>query len=235
MHDNDNAGTEEETTMRNLWQRLGAISGVVAAALIIAGTIFSDINPLVSPHDPSDAIASTFQQERSNLLLGSYLTMLGVFVFLWFLAYLRSHLSNTSERHWLANVAFGGGLISGAMILLATHFKQAFTVVSNFQGENQAAKALYILEWNERLLVEAPPLAALVGATAITGFIFRSFPWWISGLGILATGLLLSPSVSGLGVILAFLWIALVSVYLAVVAGRVSPESVSATSGGHDG
>jgi hypothetical protein len=176
MHDNDNAGTEEETTMRNLWQRLGAISGVVAAALIIAGTIFSDINPLVSPHDPSDAIASTFQQERSNLLLGSYLTMLGVFVFLWFLAYLRSHLSNTSERHWLANVAFGGGLISGAMILLATHFKQAFTVVSNFQGENQAAKALYILEWNERLLVEAPPPRGTRGSDSHCGVHLSKLP-----------------------------------------------------------
>ncbi len=214
--------------MRTLWTRLAAASGAVAAGLIIAGLIVGDINSLVGVSESADAIARTFEQQRGELFLGAYLTMLGAFAFLWFLGFLRSYLTSTSgQKHWLFEVAFGGGLVSIAMILVSAHFTQAFTVFSDFQGETQAAKALYTLEWNEHLLVEAPPLAALIGATAIAGFVFQSFPRWINVLGVLATGLLLTPNVAVFGLFLGFFWLAVISIYLTLVAGRVTPREAS--------
>jgi hypothetical protein len=200
-----------------LWQRLSALSGVVASVLIIAGITVGDINSIISVNAGSDSIARAFVEHRDNILIGTYLTLLGVFFFLVFLAYLRGVLlESAGDRSWLPSVAFGGGLVSCAMLLLAAHFSQAFTVVSNYRGETQVAKALYILEWNSNLLVEAPALAALVGATTAVGFVFKAFPLWLNGWGALLTLVLLGPFLPGSGVMVTFMWLAVLSILLFV-------------------
>lgn len=196
------------------WQWLGAGSGGVASVLLIAGMILKDVNDQVSVQASSGSIARTFLENRFEILAGSYLTLLGVFLLVLFLAFLRTYLAQVSDDHWLVSAAFGGGLIACAMLLLGTHFTQAFTVLPTYRGETQVAKALYILEWNHLLLVEAPPLAALVGALIVIGFMYDAFPWWINGPGALLALLLLSPGLPGSGVVLFFLWLIVVSVFL---------------------
>lgn len=197
------------------WQRLSAGSGVVASVLVVTGIIVRDINDEVAVQASSSTIARTFIEHRPALLAGTYLTILGVFFLVFFLGYLRKYLLEaTDEDHWLASVAYGGGLVACAMLLLASHFTQAFTVLSSYRAETQVAKALYVLEWNEYILVEAPPLAALAGATTAIGFGHKAFPWWINWGGALLTLLLLSPMLPGSGVLLVFFWLAALSVLL---------------------
>ena len=197
------------------WQRLSAVSGVVASLLIMAGAILKDVNEEVAVVASSSTIARTFIENRTEILVGTYLTILGVFFLVWFLGYLCSYLLEAiGENHWLVPVAFGGGLVACAMLLLASHFSQAFTVLSSYGAETQVAKALYVLEWNQYLLVEAPPLAALVGATTVIGFAYKAFPWWINGWGALLTPVLLSPVLPGSGVMVTFLWLIALSVLL---------------------
>ena len=198
-----------------LWQRLGAVSGVVASFLIITGIVVSDLNDDVSVSAPSNMIARTFIENQSVILVGNYLILIGVFFLISFLGYLRTYLLEaTDEKPWLVSVSYGGGLVACAMLLLAAHFSQAFTVLDNYGGETQVAKALYVLEWNWYLLVEAPALAALVGATVAIGFAYKTFPWWLNGWGALLVLVLLSPVLPGLGVLVTFLWVAVLSVLL---------------------
>ena len=197
------------------WGRVSAASGIVAALLLLAGIIVSDVNGEVSVTAPSSRIAETFIDNQSSILAGTYLTVLGVFFLIIFLGYLREFLlTATDEKTWLASVAFGGGLVACAMLLIGAHFSQAFTVLESYGGETQVAKALYVLEWNWYLLVEAPPLAALVGATAAIGFAHRVLPWWLNGWGALLTLALLSPFLPGSGVMVTFLWVVALSVVL---------------------
>ena len=197
------------------WQQVGALSGVIASVLIVTGMIVGDLNALVPVVSPSSTIATTFVAHRTKILISTYLSLLGVFFLMGFLAYLRAFLLDTTgEQNWLASVAFGGGLVACAMLLLAAHFNQAFTVLSDYGAETQIAKTLYVLDWNDYLLVEAPALAALVGATTATGFTYRVFPRWLNWWGALLTLVLLGPVLPGSGVMVTFLWVAALSVLL---------------------
>ncbi len=196
-------------------QQLGAGSGIVASFLIVAGQIMSDMNDDVSVSTSSKVIAETFIKNQSDILVGTYLTLLGIFFLIFFLGYLRTYLlTTTDEKNWLVSVSFGGGLVTCAMLLLAAHFSQAFTVLDYYGGETQVAKALYVLEWNWYLLVEAPALAAFVGATTAVGFSNKLFPWWLNGWGVLLTLILLSPMLPGSGVMVTFLWVIVLSLLL---------------------
>ena len=211
--------------MTRHWNRIGALSGVIASALLMAGHIITDLNPLVPVVSSSTAIARVFTQNRTKVLTGAYLTLLGVFFLIAFLSYLRSYLRAATEgENWLITAGYGGGLIASAMILLATHFKLAFTVLPSYGAETQVAKALYVLEWNGRLLVEAPGLAALVGAIAVISFMDNLFPWWFNGWGALLTLVLLGPFLPGSGVMVTFLWLAVLGVIMFIAREPESDE-----------
>ena len=126
---------------------------------------------------------------RYHGLLIHHLLLLGVFFLFWFVGYLHRYLSEASgeQDRWVASVALGGGLIAGATLLLVAHFAQASTILKDYGGETETAKALFVLDWNSYLLVEAPALAALVGATTLIGFRSKLFPWWLNSSGALLT------------------------------------------------
>ncbi len=55
------------------WGRVSAASGIVAALLLMAGIIVSDVNGEVSVTAPSSRIAETFIDNQSSILAGTYL------------------------------------------------------------------------------------------------------------------------------------------------------------------
>ena len=202
-------------TTKVAFERVGAFSGVLASLLLIVGGGLTDINPIVDVTASSANIANVFIENQTELLTGTYLRLLGVFALMWFLAYLREVLlENASDKSWVISVAFGGGLIACAMLLLSAHFMQSFTILDNYGSETQVAKALYLLDWNWYLLVEAPALAALVGATTAISFSNKIFPRWMNWWGVLLTIILLSPGIPGSGVVVTYLWLAVLSVLL---------------------
>lgn len=75
-----------------IWDRLGALSGAVGTALVVAFLIISDpydenTNP--NPIQPSAALARAYVDNRDDARTGSYLCLVGAFLLLWFLGYLR--------------------------------------------------------------------------------------------------------------------------------------------------
>ena len=201
--------------------QLGASAGVLSALFLIASDIVREVGDL-DPYSNSVSIARMFIDNRFQVLVGTYLLLLGVFFLFWFVGYLHRYLSEASgeQDRWVASVALGGGLIAGATLLLMAHFAQASTILKDYGGETETAKALFVLDWNDYLLVEAPALAALVGATTLIGFRSKVFPWWMNWSGALLAAVLIGPFLPGSGVILSFLWLGVLSTLLTVRAIR---------------
>lgn len=199
--------------VRQYAHRLEALTGLLSATLLFIGSIVNDIE--VAATSESSVIAGVLTQNQTTILVGTYITLLGVFFFLWFLAYVRHFLYEILEKdHWLISTAFGGGLVAAALLLVAAHFSQAFTILSNYGSETQVAKALYLLDWNWYLLVEAPPLATMIGAISIVSFKQKALPIWLNWWGLVLTIVLLMPIITGSGIILAYLWLAALSIVL---------------------
>ena len=191
---------------------LGAATGFVSAALLIASAIFRDIQvPVVAS---SSTIARAIIENQQSVFVGSYLLMLGVLFFLLFVGYLRgNYLVENDQYAWLPHAAFAGGIVMSAMLLLTAHFNQSLTILSGYGGETQVAKTIYLLKWNWYLLVEAIPVALFVGATSVYGLVQKRGAWWINWPGTAIALLLIVPYVTGGGVMLSYLWIGAFSLH----------------------
>ena len=152
--------------------------------------------------------------------LGIYLALLGVFFLFWFLGYLRRHLQQAEgEGGWLTQVAYGGGLVFAGLLLVGLSYAVAATVLSDYGDDPQVARALAVLGW-EHLAVVAPPLAALVGGTAVVSLQFGASPRWLGWLGVVITLALLTPAYF-FAFLAALIWLVALGAVLLLRAGRV--------------
>ena len=192
----------------------GAATGLLAALLMLTAGIVHNIE--VAAASSSSTIAAALVESQLSTLIGTYLLMLGVLFFLFFLGYLRSKTSAHGEGlAWLSRTAFGAGLVGAAMLLLSAHFGQALMILSSYGGETQVAKSLYLLDWNWYLLVEAIPLAVFIGASSAYGLASEEWPRWITWSGFPISLLLVFPYVTGGGIMFSYIWIGALSIYLA--------------------
>jgi hypothetical protein len=82
------------------------------------------------PSDISGAIDINFGMTQDEIRLKAMTILAGAFSLFWFLAYLRRRLRETEgEAGWLADVAYGGGLLTGAMLLMFTSLGLAASVL----------------------------------------------------------------------------------------------------------
>ncbi|MDQ3043803.1 MAG: hypothetical protein M3R06_01445 [Chloroflexota bacterium] len=204
-----------------VWDRLGALSGVVAVALTMTFFVLTDpfdetTNP--NPTQPSAELARASLDNRDDARTGSSLGLAGAFLLLWFLGYLHRHLRRAEgEDGWLASVAYGGGLVTVGLVLVAVSFSFAVSELATYGEDTQVAKTYFIYGWNFSSVL-APPLGALVAGTAVVSVRFAALPrWlaWVSALIVVAM-LVLAPSVPGLVALVGLAWIALVSLALFV-------------------
>jgi hypothetical protein len=138
-----------------------------------------------------------------------------VFFLLWFVAYLRHRLQAAEgEGGWLASVAYGGGLVSAALMLVAIALELASTVVAQHGGDPAAAKTLFSIGW-EYYGVLGPPMGAMAGATAIAGLRHRILPAWLCLPGLaLAAFAAFGAFYGAFPVFLISLWLVPLSVVL---------------------
>ena len=156
-----------------VWERLGALSGIVFVAILIAGFIVAEGATDVEAHDPATIIAAEFADNRDRLEAGGSIGLISLFFLFWFLGYLRSCLQQAEgEGGWVASVAFGGGLLAAGMLLVSGGFTLAGSVLSDYGRDPQVARTLAVLNW-DWIAVVSVPLAALVGGTAVVGLRFN--------------------------------------------------------------
>jgi hypothetical protein len=217
---------------RAAWDRLGALSGVLAGLLMAAGFMLGDpYDPATDPDptDPSPLLARALIDNRDEARLGAYLGLAGVFLLFWFLGRLYRQLREAeSAESWLALVAFGGGLAAGGVVLVGMGFLFAASELSSFGDDTSVAKVIVLWGWNSASLL-APPLAALVVASTVSAFRFGALARWVAWFGavmvlaLVATTVLGTP---GLGAAIGLLWMVVASVGLLFTPTRSRREAV---------
>lgn len=164
--------------------RYGAATGILAVILLIVG--FSVFAADIPDLDASATDWGTFYSDHANRVqFGLMLVGVGLFFYIWFLGSLRSALAAAEGGTGrLASVAYGGGLVGGAFLLVA----MTAAVAASFRAGTVDPTLTQALN-DVSVLVAAPaagPFAALFAATAIVGYRHGAVPAPVAGLSALA-------------------------------------------------
>src|SRR5215210_5788614 len=129
--------------------RFAPLAGVLAVILWVVGLIVADSGDTPDADATPDAIAQYFQAESGAILAGSFLFMLGVAAFVWFLGTLRARYRLAEgDPGRLTSTVFGTGVLTAAlsMAFIAPGAAAAFSA-DNLERtlDPGAAEALWIL------------------------------------------------------------------------------------------
>lgn len=201
-------------------ERLGSLAGVLAVTLFVVGPVLADpAHPDRTISAPAELVARAMAANAETARAGAWCILGGVFLLIVFLGRLQGVLHAAFRPgSWLPNVAVaaGAGLVAvelfSAMLALASAEEAAY-------GEDaQVAKTVLLLGWNGAALL-APSLAALIIVGTSAAFAGPALPTWLGWVGCVLVALLAGVSalgLAGLAVLPGYLWLAVVSVTLAV-------------------
>ena len=199
-----------------MWDSVGALSGIIFAALLFVGVGMSMGGESHEPSDSSAQIARTFVERSERVQDGAMIHLVGLVFFFGFLAYLRRRLQQAEGAGgWLASSAYGGGLVTAAMLLLLVSMELATTAVPGDE-DTQVAKVFVVYLWNF-IWVLAPPMIALVLGASLVIVRYAALPRWTGWLGFPVALTLLMPWI---GLPVAVAWVLLVSAVLLVQVWR---------------
>ena len=210
--------------MNVLTSRLGSASGALGAGLLFAGlTRINAATSSLSPDSAGSTIASNYLVHRDDIRLGVTIALAGAFLTFWFLGYLRQVVrGDRDEGRWLADVAFGGGLVGLAAILVHLAVLVAATNGSILIAP-ETARTLFIVGW-EYGGIAAPAFGAFVGATSIAIIRYALVPGFmrlVAWVGLLlAAALGFSGFLGGVFVVLTLPWLAITSLAFLVPTWR---------------
>lgn len=175
-----------------LWDRLGALAGVVAVILfaVAAGV----------PGTPPDLDASgtklldDFADKDTRFLTAGYLNALALPFVIWFAVTLRARLS--AGKSGIAGVAFGGAVAAAAL----TSAGAAVVSVIAMEADNglapDAARVLWVLSNTVGIGACAFALGTFVGGIAIASLRTGAFPAWLGWIGVVLGAAFLVPALA---------------------------------------
>jgi hypothetical protein len=213
--------------MRWGWERLAALSGLVAVALWVIGAVLEEASSL--PGEDPNEILSWFQDESNTILSGAFIFMLGSLFFLIFVGALRVRLVRAeSESAFLTAIAFGAGLVVVAMTLLIPGPNLAGALAED-DLTPEAAQALTVVD--DAFFVGAELAAALLlVATGLAILRYGALPRWVAWISFLFALWLLIPPIGWAGLLVGVpLWTIIVAVLLWM---RSGDESAAARAPG---
>jgi hypothetical protein len=194
------------------WERLAALSGLVAVALWVIGVVLEEVSNL--PGEDPNEILSWFQDESNTILSGAFIFMLGSLFFLIFIGALRVRLVRAeSESAFLSAIAFGAGLVVAALTLLIPGPNLAGALAED-DLTPEAAQALTVVD--DAFFVGAELAAALLlVATGLAILRYGALPRWVAWISFLFALWLLIPPIGWAGLLVGVpLWTIIVAVLL---------------------
>lgn len=209
------------------WERLAALSGLVAVALWVIGVVLEEVSNL--PGEDPNEILSWFQDESNTILSGAFIFMLGSLFFLIFIGALRVRLVRAeSESAFLSAIAFGAGLVVVALTLLIPGPNLAGALAKD-DLTPEAAQALTVVD--DAFFVGAELAAALLlVATGLAILRYGALPRWVAWISFLFALWLLIPPIGWAGLLVGVpLWTIIVAVLLWM---RSGDESAAARAPG---
>ena len=209
------------------WERLAALSGLVAVALWVIGVVLEEVSSL--PGEDPNEILSWFQDESNTILSGAFIFMLGSLFFLIFVGALRVRLVRAeSDSAFLSAIAFGAGLVVVALTLLIPGPNLAGALAKD-DLTPEAAQALTVVD--DAFFVGAELAAALLlVATGLAILRYGALPRWVAWISFLFALWLLIPPIGWAGLLVGVpLWTIIVAVLLWM---RSGDESAAARAPG---
>jgi hypothetical protein len=217
------------------WERWAAATGIVFFALLAVAVL---IVPAAPPkaNDSVAKITSYYVDHRKALLVAGYVNGLALAAGLWFLGSLRSFL-RTAEgvTGRLSAVAFGAGLVSGAVALVASVAASAVAFrIAGTKGSEAVVRALFDLTSMAAGYIWFP-IAIWAAATGTVVWRTRVLPKWYAQLSLLFaiaflvaassiyvdTGFLATGGVYGFIAFIVFgLWVLVTSILLVQRLGK---------------
>ncbi len=180
-------------------ERFAPLTGVAVPVLGLAGLIVLE-GPAGRPEvDVRPEAFVTYFGKHDSVVLGSFLLMLSVAFFLWFLGSLRAFLSDAEQGPGrLSSVAYGGGIVTAALMLTLP----AVSVLGAMDVDHlspDAAKTMFILG-DASLYPAAMAAAVLTIATGLVVLRAKALPGWFGWLSlVLGLWLLVPPLGSSAG------------------------------------
>lgn len=211
------------------WERFAPLSGVLTVVLWVVGVLVLE-GAAGQPDEGAtgEQIASYFEENRTPLLIGAFLFMLGSAFFVWFLGVLRNWLhAAEGGLGRLPVTVFGLGVLLAAMIIAFTapQASGALAAEDDRPLSGAAAEALWFA--SDGFFVAAiAALSVFFLATTVALFRAGALPGWLAWVT-LALGIVALVAPIGWAVLLFGLplWVLLTSVLLFVRSRRIPPAA----------
>jgi hypothetical protein len=173
-------------------ERWSPLAGVAAVALWIVGLAVNDA-PDTSTKKTDAEILSVYQHHSNQIIVASWLFMLGCVCFVWFAGMVRSRLVEAENgTNTFSTLAFGGA-VAAAVFGIGTMGGQMAVAINKNDVSPATAGALTHLSDAFFIGVEMT-LIVLFVAVAVASFRTRVFPkWWAALLLIVAVVLVIGP------------------------------------------
>lgn len=165
------------------WERTGAVSGLVAAVLLLVSFF---LNPLPPPGEDAAAIFFYVAGYSGTLLLAALFTTLAAVVFLWFVGYLR-HLLQRAEggAEAFSPVVFAAGVSLAMMAMLSTLPIAALAALTRHADAANRPTVFVLSELHRLSLGGLGMLVALFAGTAGAAMLRRELVGpWLGWLGL---------------------------------------------------
>ncbi len=199
------------------WDRLAPLTGILAVVLWVVGAamLFSDEpGSSASP----DELAAHFADNAGRLLAGSFIFMLGVASFLWFVGTLRAVLARVEGGVGrVAGIAAAGGVATASMLfgMVAPEAAGALQAQNEDRGPSpESADTLSALGDGFFIAAEVAAIV-LVAATAVAVLRTGVLPRWVAWVSLLLAVWLVIGPIGWLGLLFGVpVWTVLISVLL---------------------
>lgn len=204
--------------------RFAPLAGVLAVILWIIGIAVTESSDAPDEDAPASAIAEYFANESGGILAGSFIFMLGVAAFVWFLGSVRVryHLAEGGTGRFTA-IVFGAGILTAAlaMAFMAPGAAAAFAADNLDRTlEPGAAEALWIVGDGFFIAAEAA-VVAFFFAAGVGALRFGVLPVWLAWASIVLAVIAVFPWIGWAAFIWGLpLWVLVTSVWMFMGAER---------------
>lgn len=200
--------------MRWGWERLAALSGIVAVVLWVVGILIQESAEQPDDDATGEQVLAYFTREDDTILAGGSVVMIGALFFIVFLGALRVRLlAAEGPASFLTAIAFGSGVLAAYSILMLPAPDMA-GALSNEDLTGDAALAITSL--GDMFFLGAEFTAALL--LAATGFAIirtRTLPVWLGWVSLVFALWMLIPPIGWAGLLLGLpLWTLATSVLI---------------------
>lgn len=195
------------------WERFAPLSGIVAVALWITGTIIEE-STNYSDKDTPNEILTVLQQDTNTIIAGGIIFAFGVVFFIWFLGSLRAALySAEGGTGRLTSIAYGSGMLAALCLI----FQVAPTVQGAFDEDDLTADTAQALQSVGESFFGGTEFTLLAMFLAVGLVILRTrvLGVWLGWVSLAIALLLAIIPIGWAGVVFAFpLWTIVTSVVL---------------------